>query len=79
MISKSCGLIVPLGQKSHFLLILQIFFISNTINILVRSHMTIKRDIFMNLQHKKAQSIAVSLTSNYLMVRKTCIIQHGIL
>ena len=57
MISESWGLIVPLGQKSPFLLILQIFFISNTINILVQTHMTIKRDILMNLQHKRLKAL----------------------
>ena len=57
MISESWGLIVPLGQKSPFLLILQIFFISNTINILVQTHMTIKRDVLMNLQHKRLKAL----------------------
>ena len=57
MISESWGLIVPLGQKSPFLLILQIFFISNTINILVQTHMTIKRDVLMNLQHKRLEAL----------------------
>ena len=57
MVSESWGLIVPLGQKSPFLLILQIFFISNTINILVQTHMTIKRDILMNLQHKRLKAL----------------------
>ena len=57
MISESWGLIVPLGQKSPFLLIQQIFLISNKINILVQTHMTIKRDILMNLQHKRLKAL----------------------